>query len=134
METNFALKKSRIESIEFKLPQVDKNVSIEFTFTFDLGINNDNPRLAKVGGILNVHFEENQDKNFFTITFSGIFEGDNDNNDLKFEDMETDEVNKMLIPLILEIDPIVQDVFMKSLGVNIDLGSSISDEKRPSES
>lgn len=134
METNFALKKSRIESIEFKLPQVDKNVSIEFTFTFDLGINNDNPRLAKVGGILNVHFEENQDKNFFTITFSGIFEGDNDNNDLQFEDMETDEVNKMLIPLILEIDPIVQDVFMKSLGVNIDLGSSISDEKRPSES
>lgn len=124
METNFVLKESRIISIEFNVNEVNELRDTKFEFTFELGINDSDPELAKVDGILEVK-NDDESNSFLSVNFAGIFEGTNKNPDLKFEEMDEVEVKSMLNSLISEISPMIKQIFYSSFKVPIDLKSTL---------
>ncbi|MGX7364840.1 hypothetical protein [Enterococcus casseliflavus] len=125
METNFNLKQSRTTLINFSVPDLSKIESMEFKFTFDLGINEENPNLARVNGVLKVGEEDNNESCFLTLKFSGIYEGENTNPQLKFDDMSQASISRILKSLIIEIEPLVKELFMSSMGMSIDLQATL---------
>lgn len=133
METNFVLKESRIVSIDLDVKEMIELGEAKFEFTFELGINDENPKLAKVDGILEVTNNEELDS-FLKLYFVGIFEGNNDNPDLKFEEIEENEMRHMLNSLVNEISPMVKQIFASSFNFTVDLTSSLklNEEKDPS--
>lgn len=124
MEKNFVLKESRIISIEFNVNEVNELRDTKFEFTFELGINDSDPELAKVDGILEVK-NDDESNSFLSVNFAGIFEGTNKNPDLKFEEMDEVEVKSMLNSLISEISPMIKQIFYSSFKVPIDLKSTL---------
>lgn len=124
METNFVLKESRIISIKFNVNEVNELRDTKFEFTFELGINDSDPELAKVDGFLEVK-NDDESNSFLSVNFAGIFEGNNKNPDLKFEEMDEVEVKRMLNSLISEISPMVKQIFSSSFKVPIDLKSTL---------
>ena len=135
MESNFVLKESRIISINFNVNEINELGDVSFGFTFELGINNENPKLAKISGKLEAN-NDDESSSFLELNFAGVFEGNNDNPDLKFEEMEESEVKLMLNSLINEISPMVKQIFDSSFKITVDLKSTLKVdwEKDPSES
>lgn len=124
MESNFVLKESRIISINFNVNEINELGDVSFGFTFELGINNENPKLAKISGKLEAN-NDDESSSFLELNFAGVFEGNNDNPDLKFEEMEESEVKLMLNSLINEISPMVKQIFDSSFKITVDLKSTL---------